>query len=146
MSKTRFWIGVAAKEHVDIAVRERFCMFAHGKGSAAKQLSQGDWFAYYSPKTGMKSGKEVRAFTALGCVDDDTLTERPMGEHGVGIMRSATYHATGHADIYSLLDAFSFVKKRSHWGMYFRKSLFEIPQDDMLLIARAMGIDPAKVV
>jgi hypothetical protein len=47
------------------------------------------------------------------------------------------------AGIYPLLDAFSFVTDRSHWGMYFRKSLFKVTRDDFALIAKAMGVAPA---
>jgi hypothetical protein len=44
------------------------------------------------------------------------------------------------ADIYPLLDRFAFVKDRSHWGMYFRKSLFKVDESDFALIADAMGV------
>ncbi len=44
------------------------------------------------------------------------------------------------ADIYPLLDRFSFVTDRSHWGMYFRKSLFKVERADFALIAEAMGV------
>jgi hypothetical protein len=44
------------------------------------------------------------------------------------------------ADIYPLLDVFSFVTNRQHWGMYFRKSLFKIDSRDFSLIAAAMGV------
>ncbi len=44
------------------------------------------------------------------------------------------------ADIYPLLDKFSFVTNRQHWGMYFRKSLFRVEENDSALVAEAMGV------
>ena len=46
------------------------------------------------------------------------------------------------ADIYPLLDQFSFVVNRQHWGMYFRKSLFRIDRRDFALLAEAMNVGP----
>lgn len=136
----KYWIGVAAAEHVAIARSEQFCMFAHGKGSAAKKLSPGDGFAYYSPRQGMDSGETIRAFTAIGIVEEGPLAGRDMGGHGTGIMRPARYLDCQHCSIYPLLDELAFVKKPSHWGMYFRRSLFEIPAQDFHRIASAMGV------
>ena len=39
--------------------------------------------------------------------------------------------------------ASSFVTDRSHWGMYFRKSLFKVSEGDFALIADAMGVGDA---
>jgi hypothetical protein len=124
---TSHWIGVAAGKHVAIGVKDGFAMFAHGRHEAAKRVQPGDWVAYYSPRDGMNEGAELRAFTAIGqALPGDAaewwLDARP-------------------ADIYPLLDKFSFVKDRQHWGMYFRKSLFKIDGGDFALIAAAMGVD-----
>ena len=72
----RYWIGVAAKDHVAIGMRDGFCMFAHGKHSAAKRLSAGDRFAYYAPMTGMGEGDVVRAFVAIGEVLEGVAADR----------------------------------------------------------------------
>ena len=39
-----------------------------------------------------------------------------------------------------MLDKFSFVTNRRHWGMYFRKSLFKVEENDFALVADAMGV------
>ena len=46
----------------------------------------------------------------------------------------------GPADIYPLLDKFSFVTNRRHWGMYFRRSLFKVEENDFALVADATGV------
>lgn len=50
---TKFWIGVACKEHVENGVTLGICQFCHGKSAPAKRLSQGDFVIYYSSKHGV---------------------------------------------------------------------------------------------
>lgn len=143
MSEPVFWIGVVAGDHVAKGVAGGFCMFSHGEEKAAARLSPGDGFAYYSPMSGMKQGETLRSFTAIGIVEDGPLTSRSMGRledggEAVGMARPARYLDAQPASIYPLLDDLSFVKNASHWGMYFRKSLFGISRPDFLIVAAAM--------
>ncbi len=136
-----FWIGVAAASHVRLGVAGGFCMFAHGKHSAARRVSPGDWVTYYAPREEISAGAEVRAFTAIGQVQEGEMSERLMVPGVTGWSRPMHWRTDARpADIYPLLDRFSFVKDRAHWGMYFRKSLFAVERCDFALVADAMGI------
>ena len=135
------WIGVASAGHVRLGVEGGFAMFSHGRHEAAKKVLPGDGVTYYSPREGMKEGAEIRAFTAIGTVLDGEPHEREMLPGMSGWYRKMRWLSAKPADIYPLLDRLSFVKDRSHWGMYFRKSLFSIPDSDFALIAEAMGAD-----
>nr|WP_295464229.1 EVE domain-containing protein [Mesorhizobium sp.] len=140
----RCWIGVAAARHVRIAVESGFAMFAHGRHSAALRTQPGDWVAYYSPREGMNEGGEVRAFAVIGRILPGEPHERQMTAAGdTGWQRNAEWLPSRNADIYPLLDRFSFVRDRGHWGMYFRKSLFPIERGDFALIAASMGVGDA---
>lgn len=46
---TRYWIGVASREHVKAAEAGGFCQFCHGRGALVRKLSAGDGVIYYSP-------------------------------------------------------------------------------------------------
>ncbi len=136
------WIGVVAAAHVRRAVEHGFAMFAHGRHSAIAKVLPGDRVAYYSPREGIRDGAEVRAFTAIGTVADGPVGETEMLPGIMGASRRMEWIADARtADIYPLLDRFSFVTDRSHWGMYFRKSLFRVSAADFALIADAMGVD-----
>jgi hypothetical protein len=135
----RYWIGVACRDHVEIGVRDGFCMFAHGKHSAARRLSPGDHFTYYAPTTGLGSGDPVRAFIAIGEVLEGEPEQREMAPETTGWLRRSRYVGAEPADIYPLLPELSFVTNPSHWGMYFRKSLFEVKHGDFERIAQAMN-------
>ena len=140
------WIGVAAGRHVRRAVEGGFAMFAHGRHSAVARVKPGDRIAYYSPREGIKDGAEVRAFTAIGVVSEGEIGGREMQPGMMGAWRAVHWAKdAGFADIYPLLDRLSFVVDRSHWGMYFRKSLFRVAEQDFALIAGAMGVDPDRL-
>ena len=118
-------------------------MFAHGRHEAVKRVQPGDWLAYYSPRTVLKGGEEVRAFTAIGKI------RRPRAlrsRDGRGPRRLAARHrlreegARGRR--LSAPRRASFIKDRQHWGIFFHRSLFSVPRDDFALIAKAMGLDP----
>ncbi len=136
------WIGIVSADHVRTAVDGGFAMFAHGRHSAAQRVKPGDRVAYYSPRERMGEGEEVRAFTALGLVLEGEPAERQMVPGATGWYRRMRWLDCKPADVYPLLDRFSFVKDRQHWGMYFRKSLFAVSEHDFALIAEAMGVQP----
>lgn len=65
---TRYWIGVASRDHVEAAENGGFCQFCHGRDAPVHQLSEDDGIVYYSPREHMKDGAPLRAFTAIGRV------------------------------------------------------------------------------
>lgn len=140
MAAPTCWIGVAARAHVKLGEADRFVMFAHGIHSAVKQLRPGDWFAYYSPTETLGGKDAVRRFTAIGTIDDGEPVAMLMTVDVTGWRRGATYLEAQEANIYPLLPQFRFVTNPSHWGMYFRKSLFKVDAADFSLIADAMGV------
>jgi hypothetical protein len=142
----RYWIAVIPKSRVELAVAGNFAMFAHGRHDAVKRTSAGEWLAYYSPRTTLNAGEEVRAFTAIGRFTDREPYEAEMSAGRVGWRRDIAWQKRTHdADVYPLLDELSFIKDRTHWGLFFHRSLFSVPRDDFALIAKAMGLDPKRL-
>lgn len=134
------WIGVAAGRHVAAGVAGGFAMFAHGRHEAVKKVRPGDWVAYYAPREGINEGAAIRAFTAMGYALPGEPRQREMFAGITGWSRDMHWLDASPADIYPLLDRFSFVRDRRHWGMAFRRSLFTVEDRDFLLIAEAMGV------
>jgi hypothetical protein len=143
MGTPTYWIGVAARAHVMVGVEQGFVMFAHGKHSAVKQVQPGDWFAYYSPTQTLGAADKVRRFTAIGQVLPGEPAVMQMTPDATGWRRAARFLDAQEADIYLLLPQLSFVTDPSHWGMYFRKSLFKVGAADFALIAEAMTVKDA---
>lgn len=141
MAETRYWIGVASRDHVMKGVAGGFCQLSHGKSGPVRRLSPGDWIAYYSPHEAMGEGEAVQAFTAIGKI-------KP-GEPYQGEMRGG-FHPTRRdvafrksakqAPIRPLLDTLSFTKGRTSWGYAFRRGAFAVSEADFRAIAKAMGV------
>ncbi len=140
MSKMRYWIGVASRDHVLRGVAGGFCQLSHGKSAPVKRLAPGDWIAYYSPRTEMREGDPVQAFTAIGRIQPG---EAYVGDMGAGfhpVRRDVDFLDAREAPIRPLLDALSFTEGRASWGYAFRRGSFEVGEADFLLIAGAMGV------
>ncbi|KRA47853.1 EVE domain-containing protein [Devosia sp. Root635] len=134
------WIGVAAAAHVRVGRQQGFVMFAHGRHSAVRQLRPGDAFAYYSPTETLGGKDAVRRFTAIGTIAAGEPEPSSIMGATEAWMRRAHYLDAQEADIYLLLPQLDFVTDPSHWGMYFRKSLFKTGAADFSRIAEAMGV------
>ncbi len=142
----RYWIAVIPKVGVERCLAGGFAMFAHGRHDAVKRTSAGEWLAYYSPRTLLKGGEEVRAFTAIGKFSGREPYEAEMMPGRVGWRRDIAFEKKARpADVYPLLDQLSFIRDREHWGLFFHRSLFSVQRDDFAKIAAAMGLDPKQV-
>ena len=144
MSKRRFWIGVASLDHVRTGMAGGFCQLCHGKAASMRRLQPGDGIVYYSPRTAMRDGEPVRAFTAIGTVTEGEPYPFDMGNGFVPHRRDVTFLPARDAPIAPLLQRLSFTRGRKSWGYAFRRGAFEIPEKDFAVIASAMGVRPAE--
>jgi hypothetical protein len=142
----RYWIAVVPKVGVDRCVAGGFAMFAHGRHDAIMRTKGGDWLAYYSPRTMLKGGEEVRAFTAIGKFTEREPYEAETMPGRVAWRRDIRFEKKARpAGVYPLLDELSFIKDREHWGLFFHRSLFSVSRDDFAKIAAVMGLDPERL-
>ena len=137
---TRYWIGVASKDHVMRGVEGGFCQLCHGKAQPLKATQAGDGIAYYSPRTGMRSGETIQAFTAIGRIEAGEAYPFDMGGGFVPHRKNVTFLAAHDAPIQPLLERLSFTKGKKSWGYAFRRGVIEITAEDYALIAEAMGV------
>lgn len=132
------WVNTISRGHVCAGVAGGFTQAGHGKASALKRLSVGDWIAFYSPKTSLRGGEPLQAFTALGRVADEELYQVEMAPGFVPWRRNLEFVACKETPIRPLIDSLSFVKNKQRWGYVFRFGLFEIPCRDFDVIKSAM--------
>lgn len=136
--RTRYWIGVVSESHVKLGVEGGFAQLCHGKLASLGRMREGDWLIYYSPRTEMKSGETLQAFTAIGQVVNDRVYEYPMTASFVPYRRDIRYVPSQAVKIACLLDQLSFTRGNRNWGYAFRYGHFEIKREDFLMIAEAM--------
>lgn len=136
---TKYWIGVASRDHVRMGTAGGFCQLGHGKAAAVRRLSPGDRIIYYSPRERMRDGTPVQAFTAIGKVGPGEPQPHDMGGGFVAHRRKVSWFEASDAAIQPLLPLLSFTRDRSKWGMALRRGMFTIDQNDYDIIANAMG-------
>ncbi|MFF2017825.1 EVE domain-containing protein [Paenibacillus sp. NPDC058177] len=136
--QSRFWIGVVSLNHVKRAELGGFAQLCHGKSAPLLKMRQGDWLIYYSPRTQIKKGAPLQAFTAIGEVADDQVYEYQMSPSFVPLRRNISYISCREVKIRDLLEQLTFTRMNRNWGYSFRYGHFEISREDFLRIAGTM--------
>jgi hypothetical protein len=135
---TKYWIGVASRDHVRIGAAGGFCQLCHGKAAPLRRLKVGDRIIYYSPGERMPSGAPVQAFTAIGEVAAGEPEAHNMGGGFVPYRRDVAFYKASDAPIKPLLPLLSFTRDRPQWGIVLRRGIFAIDRMDYDIIADAM--------
>jgi hypothetical protein len=132
---TRYWIGVASRDHVQRGIAGNYCQLCHGKSQPLKRMSVGDWLIYYSPKEQFTGDVPCQQFTAIGEVVGTEVYPFEMFAGFVPNRRDIHFMKANAASIRPLLDRLAFIKDKSRWGYAFRFGHIEITQQDFELIA-----------
>ena len=134
----KHWVNTVSRDHVDVGCAGGFAQADHGKNTRLMQLQKGDALVFYSPRSAMKSGEKVQAFTAVGSIADDEPYQVEMTADFRPWRRAVSFYAHVEAPIRPLLDELAFITDKTRWGFPFRRGLFEISPQDFLIIAQAM--------
>lgn len=136
----RNWIAVASADHVAVGRSQGIMQVGHGKGAPLKRVHQGDRIAYYSPVQTLGEKTPCQAFTAIGTVRDERVYQADMGNGFKPFRKDVDYLHAQAAPIRPLLDRLSFTRDNpKNWGYTLRFGLIQVTDDDMDLIAQAMG-------
>jgi hypothetical protein len=136
----RHWIAVASAEHVWLRRSQGLLQVCHGKAAPLRRIAPDDGIAYYSPTNSFGGTDRLQAFTALGTVKPGTPYQVDMGDGFRPFRRDVSWREATEAPIHPLLEHLSFSRENKNWGYQLRFGLFEIPSQDLLLIAAAMGV------
>ena len=68
----RFWIGVASRDHVNVAVKGAFIQLNHGQQAPVRRLKAGDDVIMYSPRTAYPDGEPLQLVSPPGVVPTPT--------------------------------------------------------------------------
>ena len=134
----RYWIGVAAKDHVARGVEGGFCQLCHGRAQPLQRMSRGDGIIYYSPKQRFSGAEVCQEFTAIGHVVGDAVYAVPMAADFVPFRRDIKFLQAQAVAIRPLINQLDFIKNKAHWGYVFRFGHIEISREDFACIAAKM--------
>lgn len=135
---SRYWIGVASRDHVARGVAGGFCQLCHGKERPLRRMAAGDWIVYYSSVARFGEKTPCQRFTAIGELTGEQVYPFEMAPGFVPFRRDVRFLAAREVPIRPLLDRLSFVADKQHWGYVFRYGHLEIPAADFALIATEM--------
>jgi hypothetical protein len=138
---TRVWVGVASREHVQIGIEGGFAQFCHGKQGPARRPRKGDLVLYYSGQERFGEKTPCQKFTALGVIEDDMPITVEQFPGFFPWRRSVRWLHRAETPIRPLIERLSFIGNKKAWGSPFRFGFLEIPQDDVRLLAREMGVN-----
>ncbi|MFJ3306266.1 EVE domain-containing protein [Streptomyces sp. NPDC086549] len=139
----RAWLGVVSAEHARIAVRRGFVQLNHGKRHNLARMGRGDGFVFYSPTQRMGDRGRLRAFTALGVIDDDEpyLADEVMNMGAKGPVRPwrrnvrfLPVHSVPLSDVSGEL----LLTQQPNWGYSLRFGLVSLSVDDFRSLRTAM--------
>jgi DNA-binding MarR family transcriptional regulator/predicted RNA-binding protein len=136
-----YWVSTISRDHVRQGAEGGFTQAGHGKASGLKRLKADDWLVFYSPKTSLRDGEPLQAFTAIGRVLDEELYQVQQAPGFTPWRRNIEFAKGIEAPIRPLIDQLSFIKDKHRWGYTFRIGLFKIPQEDFTVISQAMAAE-----
>jgi hypothetical protein len=136
---TKSWIAVACAQHVRIGRSQGFMQVCHGKAAPLRRLSPGDHVAYYSPTETLRGKDRLQAFTAIGVVAPGVPYQADMDDSFRAFRRDVLWSEAIEAPVRPLLGCLSFARDNRSWGCQLRFGLFRIEDEDMRIIASAMG-------
>jgi hypothetical protein len=132
------WLGVVSRGHVVRGVAGGFAQVCHGKERPLRRMKTGDWLVYYSPAIEM-GGAPLRAFTAIGQVEDDDVFRFDMGGSFVPFRRRVRYAAAREVPLDAVRDRLELCA-RPDWGIVLRRGLVPLSAIDLAVIGAAMGV------
>ena len=135
------WVGVVCRDHVQRGTQLGIAQLGHGKRDGLARLATGDWLVYYSPRTSLRGGEPLQAFTALGVVADDEIWQAHEGDFHPWRRRVDYLPDVTETPIRSLaLD----LTAQSNWGVQLRRGLVKLTEHDMHQIRTAMQAQQAR--
>jgi hypothetical protein len=137
---------VACASHVRLGRGQGFMQVNHGKLAPLKRIKPQDGVVYYSPTEHMRGSDKLQSFVAIGRVQEREPYLHDMGGGFVPYRRDVSWFTAQETPIRSLLPALSFSAGNTNWGYHLRFGLFEITEQDWLLIVVAMQADAIGVI
>ncbi|WP_055525383.1 EVE domain-containing protein [Streptomyces graminilatus] len=133
----KYWLGVVCRDHVRRGTKAGIVQLGHGKRPGLARLSPGDRLVYYSPRTSLRDGEPLQAFTAIGEITDDEIWQADEGDFRPW-RRRARYAEHATEVPIRRFDGSLDLTSAANWGHQLRRGLVELTEDDFRRIRSAM--------
>jgi hypothetical protein len=137
----KYWIVVAAAEHVRRGLSGGFVQACHGKAGPFKRMKPGDGIVCYSPTVTFRGADRLQAFTAIGRLSEREPYVAEMVEGFRPARRDVSWAKAKPAPVAPLIAALDFTAGGGNWGYRLRFGVLEIGEPDFRRIAAAMSAE-----
>ncbi len=134
----RYWLGVVSRDHVRRGVALGIAQANHGNRAPVERMRPGDGLVYYSPRTGIREGAPIRAFTALGTIDQCAAWQAQDEGDFRPWRRAVIYREDAREVPVDALRGELDLTSVHNWGVVLRRGLVELSTHDFEVISRAM--------
>ena len=141
----RYWIVVASKDHATRGASLGFVQSGHGRRSGIARMHRGDGIIFYSPRVEFEGKEPLHAFTAIGFIADDDISQVDESPGFMPFRRRAHFLPAREAKIEPLVPDLGFIRNKRSWGYTFRFGQVEILKEDFEFIAGKMGLNLAEL-
>ena len=138
--KTKYWLVVVSKDHIEIGKKLGIVQANHGKAAPMKRMKPGDLIVFYSPKILFQGKEPLKKFTAIARVKEGNVYQGDMGGGFTPFRRDVEFLPCEETEIQSLIEELTFIKNKQSWGFVFRFGFFEIPKGDFETISKKMKV------
>jgi hypothetical protein len=136
----RYWVNTISRDRVKEGLEGGFTQANHGRATGLRNVGNGDYIVFYSPREEFRSGENVQSFTAIARVIDDVPYAATSATGVEAWRRKVEFLPASEAPIRPLLPTLDFIRKKESWGFTFRRGFFEIEGADFERIADAMNV------
>lgn len=143
----RYWVCKAAQEHVHIVREKGYTQINMGPREPLANMNVGDWILYYSPTIYYEQDVPTcHKFNGISCVTGKRVYPQSnqfpdRWRRDVEFFNCKPHHPE------HFVGKVSFLPKDQDWLEILSASIFEIPQDDFMHIAKTILIpDDSRVL
>ena len=119
MAGTKYWIGVASRDHVLRGVKDGVAMLNHGKLAPLKRMSAGDFLVYYAPKIELGEKQPYQKFVAVCRIKTGEPHQVKLSEDFEPFRLDVEYFKAEEAEIKTLIEDLNFIKTKNPGGIRF---------------------------
>ena len=141
--KTKYWIAVVSKEHVQNGIKWEIMQVCHGKKRPLLRIKKEDYIIFYSSKIKRTDKLPFQKFTAIARAIDDKIYQVKMFENFEPFRRKVEFMNCKEIEIRPLIEELDFIPNKKSWGYPFRYGLLEITEKDFNLISKKMLVNHA---
>ena len=137
----KYWVCKAAQEHVEIVKNKNYTLVNMGPRAPLEKMNIGDWILYYSPTLYYEQDTPAyEKFTGISCLIDNRIYPQG-GKFPDRWRRNVEFFNCIPEHPKKFVGKVNFLPEEQCWKRILEKHVFEIEQQDFIIIAKTILIE-----